>query len=137
VHCQQAADSNHQKPQQGQSAPLARLTDSAMTMAVHVRPVQRLAIARQPVLPMNHVLSSNLASCQERAARSKAHPVGYIVSRVYRGLRMLGCKGTPIEHLMAASAQTNCMWNALLAPWTTFALARHTSLCFCCTCTCG
>ncbi len=78
-----------------------------MTMAVHVRPVQRLAIARQPVLPMNHVLSSNLALCQERAARSKAHPVRYIVSRVYQGLGMLGCKGTAIERLMAASVQTS------------------------------
>ncbi len=84
-------------------------------MAVHVRPVQRLAIARQPVLPMNHVLSSNLALCQERAARSKAHSVGDTVSRVYQGLRALGCKGTAIEHLMAANVRTNCSWNALLA----------------------
>lgn len=65
-------------------------------MAVHVRPVQRLPIARQPVLPVNYVLSSNLVLCQMRAARSKAHPVGYITFRVYRGLRMRGCKGTAI-----------------------------------------
>ncbi|KAL0026954.1 hypothetical protein WJX79_002500 [Trebouxia sp. C0005] len=45
-----------------------------MTMAVHVRPVQQLPIATQPVLPVNYVLSSNLALCQERAACSKAHP---------------------------------------------------------------
>lgn len=82
-----------------------------MTMAVHVRPVQQLPIATQPVLPVNYVLSSNLALCQERAACSKAHPhpVGYIMFRVYRGLRMLGCKGTAIEHLMTASVQTSCM----------------------------
>ena len=51
-------------------------------MAVHVRPVQRLAIARQPVLPVSHVLSSNLALCQEHAARSKAQPPPNRVFRV-------------------------------------------------------